>query len=133
MLYGLNLALNSPTVYRSEGFLFFYPLYIPWWLQCFHTAGSFYLVYFLTWYMKVISNDKFNNAVYNVVVGGSMWAYLSHYLWIVIAVAIFVRPYKLDFSAAAPICFIFTEIFIILSHFAIGFMVKMSGGKKKKF
>jgi hypothetical protein len=30
-IFGLNLSLASPTIYTREGFLFFYPLYAPWW------------------------------------------------------------------------------------------------------
>ena len=56
MGYGLNLAVDTPTIYKNEGFLFFYPLYVPWWAQCFHSLGSFYYVYFLAWYMKTVSN-----------------------------------------------------------------------------
>ena len=133
MLYGLNLALNSPTIYKDEGDLFSYPLYVPLWAQCFHSLGSFYLVYFLCWYMKTVSNQKFNNNVYNVVVGGSMWAYLSHYLWIVITVALVVLPNKLDFSVAAPVTWIGTEILVVLSQFLLQFIMKTfcKGGKKK--
>ena len=54
--YGTNLALNTPTVYKNEGDPYFYPLYVPLWLQSFHTTGSFFYVYWLTWYMKTISN-----------------------------------------------------------------------------
>ena len=31
MFFGLNLSLNSPTIYHNEGFLFYYPLYTPTW------------------------------------------------------------------------------------------------------
>jgi hypothetical protein len=31
LLFGLNLALASPTIYTNEGFLFYYPLYTPTW------------------------------------------------------------------------------------------------------
>ena len=82
MLYGLNLSVNTPTVHENEGNPYLYPLYVPWWLQCFHTTGSFFYVYWLSWYMKTMSNEKYNETIYNTVVGGSMWAYLSHYLWI---------------------------------------------------
>ena len=133
MGYGLNLAVDTPTIYKNEGFLFFYPLYIPWWAQNFHTLGSFYYAYFLAWYMKTVSNEKFNTNVYNIIVGGSMWAYLSHYLWIVIVVYYVVRPYKLDFSVAAPVTWMGTEVLVVLSDYAVKCLFKMFGkGSKKK-
>jgi len=39
-----------------------------------------------------------------------MWAYLSHYLWIIIGVEIFIRPYGFDLAAAAPITLVVCEI-----------------------
>ena len=119
LLWGLNQALFSPMVYHNEGFLFFYPLYTPKWLQCCYTAGSFYLVFFQCWMGKTLYNHKFNHTFYKVFVGGSMWAYLSHYLWIIIAVDVFVRPNKFDFAIAAPITLVGCELMILMSHFVL--------------
>jgi hypothetical protein len=130
LVFGFNLALCSPTIYHNEGFLFYYPLYTPKWAQSFHSLGSFYYTYFLTWYMKTISNDVFDRAVYDVVVGGSMLAYIIHYLWIVIIVNLFVLPYQLDFSAGVIVTYFGTELGIILTHFALKFITNRL--KKKK-
>jgi hypothetical protein len=116
VVFGLNLSLTSPTIYTREGFLFYYPLYTPVWAQCFHSAGSFYYTYFLTWYMKVISNDIFNKRIYDIVVGGSMYAYILHYLWIVIVVNYCVVPFKLHYSKAVFVTFAGTEVCIVLFH-----------------
>jgi len=116
LVYGLNLSLNSPTIHTNEGFLFYYPLYTPTWAQCFHSAGSFYYTYFLTWYMKVISNEVFNKRVYDIVVGGSMYAYILHYLWIVIVVNNCVLPFNLHYPKAVLVTYIGTEICILLFH-----------------
>ena len=62
-----------------------------------------------------------------------MWAYLSHYLWIVIVAYYIVRPYKLDFAVAAPVTWMGTEVLVVLSDYAIKFLFKMFGkGNKKK-
>jgi hypothetical protein len=127
ILFGLNLAFASPTVYHNEGFLFFYPLYAPKWAQNFHVFGSFYYTYLLQWYMKLISNDIFNKRIYDIVVGGSMYAYIMHYLWIVIMVNYFVLPYKLDFSAAVVVTFVGTEICILAFHFFLEFVLSKLG------
>lgn len=60
VMFVLNLALCSPTIYHNEGFLFYYPLYEPTWAQCLHVLGSWYYTYFLQWYIKVICNEVFN-------------------------------------------------------------------------
>jgi len=130
MGYGLNLALDTPTVHKDEGDLYLYPLYVPWWLQCFHTTGSFFFVYWLAWYMKTIANEKFNETIYNTVVGGSMWAYLSHYLWIAVLAQAFVRPLKLDFWPAAPLLLVGTEILIILSEKLLKYIFGLFGKEK---
>ena len=39
-----------------------------------------------------------------------MWAYLTHYLWIIIFVKNVIIVYKFDLKAAAPLTFIGTEI-----------------------
>ena len=130
MLFGLNLSLNSPTIYHHEGDLFMYPLYEPWWAQNFHVLGSYYYVYFLTWYMKTISNEVFNKAVYDYVVGGSMMAYITHYLWIIMMVGTIVRPFKLEFTEAVFVTYIGTELSIFIFHYSLRFVLRQMKGKK---
>lgn len=108
MLWGLNASVFSPLAYKDENFLFFYPLYNPTWMQSLYTSGSFYIVYLLVWYARKILNHKFNETAYNVFVAGSMWAYLTHYFWIIVCVTYVVRPYKLDFAQAVPITLVLT-------------------------
>jgi len=97
-----------------------------------HSAGSFFYVYFLCWWLKLISNEKFNKSVYDYVVGGSMIAYVMHYLWIVIVVNKFVRPYKMDWQAGFTTAFIGTEICIFLFHYFVVFVQKFMGKGKPK-
>jgi hypothetical protein len=130
-LYGLNLALASPTIYTNEGFLFFYPLYTPTWAQNLHSFGSFYYTYNMTWYVKTCSNSKFNDRVYDIFVGGSMYAYIMHYLWIVTVVNMVVLPYKLDFTAGVFITFAGTELCILFFHFFIEFVESKVKSSKK--
>ena len=130
IIFGLNLSMCSPTIYHNEGFLFFYPLYEPTWAQGLHSLGSFYYTYFISWYMKMISNEVFNKTVFDVFVNGSMVAYIMHYLWIVLSVKLIVRPYELDFTEGAFITFICTEICIVLFHYFLKYINKKL--KKKK-
>lgn len=84
-------------------------------MQCLYTTGSFYLVYLQVWYAKKIYNHKFNDRVYDLFVAGSMWAYLTHYFWIIICVRYVINPYKLDFSQAVPLTLLLAEILIFAS------------------
>ena len=47
--------------------------------------------------MKEISNEKFNEGFYNLIVGSSMWAYISHYLFIVLCGNYVIRPFGLTY------------------------------------
>jgi len=62
-----------------------------------------------------------------------MWAYLSHYLWIIISVELFVRPNRLDLAYAAPITLAGCEVMILISHFMLACLYKiyMPNTKKK--
>jgi hypothetical protein len=43
--------------------------------------------------MAEIANEKFNDTVYNFVSGASLYAYVSHYFFIVIIAVGIIRPY----------------------------------------
>jgi hypothetical protein len=60
-----------------------------------------------------------------------MYAYLMHYLWIVIVVRIFVMPFKLDFKAAVFVTLIGTELLILAFHL-LQERIKKSLGIKTK-
>ena len=84
----------------------------------------------MVWYTKVIANEKFNDRLYDIVVNGSMQAYIVHYFWIVVVVNLVVLPYKMDFTAGVFTTFVGGEILILLFHFFIEFVMSMI--KKKK-
>jgi hypothetical protein len=45
--------------------------------------------------MKEVANEKFPG--YDLIVGSSMWAYISHYFFVVLAANYFVRPLQLTY------------------------------------
>jgi hypothetical protein len=49
-------ALTSPQNYQQTGFLFFYPLYKDYTLQCLYTTGTWMWVFTLCWIMHWCSN-----------------------------------------------------------------------------
>lgn len=50
--------------------------------------------------MKEHANSKFNEYAYDLIVGSSMWAYVSHYIFIVLSANYFVRPLSLSYEVA---------------------------------
>lgn len=66
--------------------------------------------------MKEISNEKFNDYAYDLIVGSSMWAYISHYIFIVISANYFVRPMNLTYSTAIMSNMLITWIGIFASY-----------------
>uniref|UniRef100_A0A7S3CJM0 Uncharacterized protein n=1 Tax=Strombidium rassoulzadegani TaxID=1082188 RepID=A0A7S3CJM0_9SPIT len=114
------LSVFSPSVNHDTGFLYFYPLYEQKWLQNYFVLGSFSWVYLLTWTSKYILNSKFNDTVFKLFVQGSMFAYLSHYLWIVLCNQYVVRRLDLPYSTGVFVTFFFTQVCIVaclyLSH-----------------
>lgn len=110
----LLYALSSPMNYSETGFLFFYPLYSDYTIQCLYTTGTWMWVYVITWLMQYAANKKFNDTAYKYICGSALYAYLSHYLWIILIAVFIIRPYKIDFLPA-----VFIEVF--LTNFAILF------------
>ena len=113
------IAWTSPTVTQNEAFIFFYPLYEPTWVQNNYVLGSFFWVYFYSWLALAYLNAEYDVFWYKFINGSSMWAYLSHYMWIVIVCQIFVRPFNMDFGPAAIINLVVSEALILASYWGL--------------
>ena len=61
-----------------------------------------------------------------------MWAYLTHYLWIILFVKNVIIVYKFDLKAAAPLTFIGTEIQIFATERMVSFLVGLCKKRKQK-
>lgn len=75
--------------------------------------------------MAEISNDKFNDTFYKYFTGAALWAYLSHYFWIILLSVTIVRPYKLNFPEAFCIMFFGTFVIIILTYWPLNFLYEL--------
>ena len=64
----------------------------------------------------MILNEQFNPKVYKIVNEPGMWAYISHYTWVVIAVVYVVKPLGMMFFPAVLTALILAEIMIYLSY-----------------
>jgi hypothetical protein len=79
------------------GHLFFYPLYTSYTLQCLYTTGTWMWVNGIIWISAEIANKKFNDTVYNYVCGSALYAYVSHYFFILVLSVFVIRPNKIGF------------------------------------
>jgi hypothetical protein len=121
----LVYSITSPMVYANMGHLFFYPLYGVYSLQCIYTTGTWLWLYTIVWIMAKIANDKFNPTIYNILCGSSLYAYVSHYFWILILSVGIIRPYKIGFVGAFCIMFFGTEFIIFATYIPLNFIYEL--------
>jgi hypothetical protein len=121
----LMYSITSPMVYGDMGHLFFYPLYAVYPLQCLYTTGTWMWLYFIIWMMAKIGNDKFNDTIYNYVCGSSLYAYVSHYFFILIISVGIIRPYKLNFIPAFFLMMFGTEFLIFATYVPLNFIYEL--------
>ena len=121
----LMYSITSPTVYSNMGHLFFYPLYSSYPLQCLYTTGTWIWLYFVIWMMAKVGNEKFNDTAYDLICGASLYAYVSHYFFIIILSATIIRPYKLNFIPAFFIMMFGTEFLIFATYIPLNFIYEL--------
>lgn len=118
-------ALTSPQNYTQTGFLFFYPLYSDYTIQCLYTTGTWAWVYLITWVMHYAANQKFNETGYKLLAGSSLYAYLSHYFFIILISTFIIRPYKIEFVPALVVNLLLTNAIILLSYLILNFFYEL--------
>jgi hypothetical protein len=114
----LIYALTSPQNYTQTGFLFFYPLYSDYSIQCLYTTGTWFWIFVITWLMQSFANKKFSDTGYKVFAGSSLYAYVSHYFFIIMIAVLLIRPYKIPFMQALVLEVALTNAIILLSYWA---------------
>jgi len=119
-------ALCAPSNYTQTGFLFFYPLYSDYTIQCLYTTGTWIWIYMMTWIMHYAANKKFSERGYKLLAGSSLYAYLSHYFFIIVIAVGVIRPYKIDFLPALFIVFVLTNAMIFVSYIILNFMYELA-------
>jgi hypothetical protein len=128
VMVGLALffyACCSPMNYGGLGQLFFYPLFDDYTIQCLYTTGTYVFVYTIAWIMALVGNDKFNDTFYKYFTGAALYAYLSHYFFIILLSVTIVRPYKLDFTEAFAIMFFGTFLLIIATYWPLNALYEL--------
>jgi len=121
----LFYSITSPMVYSDMGHLFFYPLYRSYPLQCLYTCGTWMWVFGVIWMMHLVGNKQFNKTTYNLVCGSSLYAYVSHYFFILIISVMIIRPYKIGFVPAFFIMLLGTEFLIFATYIPLNFLYEL--------
>jgi len=73
-------------------------------------------LYSIAWLMEHIANKEFNATAYKYMAGSSIYAYLSHYLFIILVAVLIVRPYKISFIPALFIEMILVNVAILITY-----------------
>lgn len=101
--FGFYTAMGvfSPHVSEDVGFLFYYPFYDNFSMRTVFTTGTFYWLFVTRLLGEAFCNDLSSekSKVYRVIVGTSMYNYLSHYFFIAF-LAYFVIPKSMGFGMA---------------------------------
>ena len=66
--------------------------------------------------MHYIANKMFSEGSYVILTGGALYAYVSHYFYIIVVAVAIIRPFKLDFIPALFVEMVLVNGFILLSY-----------------
>lgn len=72
--------------------------------------------------MHAIANKKFNDTAYKLLSGSSLYAYLSHYFFIIVIAVMIVRPYKISFLPALGLEIGLTNLTILVSYVIMDYL-----------
>jgi len=124
-------ALTCPTNYSNFGHLFFYPLYQDYTLQAFYVVGTWTWLTAIIWSMAYFANDKFNATFYKYFTGSAMYAYVSHYFFILVIGVFLVRPYKIGFIGAFFMMFFGTFFAIFATYIPLNMLWELCFPEKE--
>lgn len=100
--------------------------------MCVHTLGTWIWVYTNIWVAIQTLNHKFGERWYQLLNGGSLWCYCSHYLFIVLTAQFIVRPLGLTFMPAAFVTFLSVEISVLVTWMGILAIIDLFPKKESK-
>ena len=89
--------------------------------------GSWLHIYAIMWAGETLIKEK--GKLYDWFVGAGMWAYISHYLFIVISSQYIVRRLEMSYEAAFATNFLFTELSVFMTYALIKFICRKIGIK----
>jgi len=87
-------------------------------------------IFLISWGLHYVANKEFHKETYRIVNGSSMYAYLSHYFFIIVVAVTLIRPYKIPFVGALFIEFILVNLMIIISYLIFDFLWSLAFPRK---
>ena len=127
----LIYAMSSPQNYAETGFLFFYPLYTDYTIQCLYTTGTWFWTFTAVWMCAAYADKQYNPTVYKFLAGSSLYAYLSHYFFIIMVAVFVIRPYQIKVIPAIFVAYFLTNAVIIISYIILNFIYELVIPPKK--
>lgn len=82
--------------------------------------------------MHYIANQKFHEYSYRILSGSSMYAYLSHYFFIILFAVLIIRPYQIPFIPALILELLLVNGVIILTYMLFDFLYGLCYPRKTK-
>ena len=89
-------------------------------------------IFAITWIMQAFTNKKFNESAYNLLAGSSLYAYVSHYSFIIMIAVLIIRPYKISFIPALFLEIILCNVVILLSYVILNWIYELFKPPKQK-
>jgi len=84
--------------------------------------------------MHYIANKKFSEGSYTILTGCALYAYVSHYFYIILVAVAIIRPFKLEFIPALFVEMVLVNGFIIITYalFVSIYMVAFPPNDRRK-
>lgn len=68
--------------------------------------------------MHAFANKKFSENGYKILTGSALYAYVSHYFYIILIAVLIIRPYKLTFLEG-----LFLEVFLVNAIILLSYVI----------
>jgi len=66
--------------------------------------------------MHYVANKKFSEGGYVILTGCALYAYVSHYFYIIVVAVAIIRPFKLEFIPALAVELVLVNGFILITY-----------------
>ena len=114
-------ALLLPGNYSLIASIYLYPIYREYHLNVSFIQGAWITLYSILWMVKLQINKEFDAYIFKLTTESSLWCYISHSLFSLTFLTIFVVPFKNSFPMflAIVLNFIFTEVMCMITYFLL--------------
>jgi amino acid permease len=81
--------------------------------------------------MAAYADKQYNPTVYKFLAGSSLYAYLSHYFFIIMVAVLVIRPYQISIIPAIFVSYFLTNAVILVSYVILNFFYELVVPPKK--